>query len=222
MRIPPRPLAVLAIAVLVTAGCSTDHATHPGAGSEPCSISTNGVPVTNSAVAGPTGKRDISINPEIATGYRTGMTAVRTAGFAVATANPLATQAACRVLRDGGSAADALITAQAVLGLVEPQSSGIGGGGFLVYYDAKTGAVEAYDGREIAPAAATENYLRWIDDANRVKPIPDARSSGRSIGVPGILRLLHDAHSVHGTVSWRDLFTPAVQLADEGFEISPR
>ncbi|MFV8311535.1 gamma-glutamyltransferase family protein [Mycobacteroides chelonae] len=222
MRIPPRPLAVLALAALVTVGCSTDHAMRPGAGSEPCSIVTNGVPVTNAATAGPSGERDISTNPEVATGYRTGMTAVRTASFAVATANPLATQAACRVLRDGGSAADALITAQAVLGLVEPQSSGIGGGGFLVYYDAKTGAVETYDGREVAPAAATENYLRWIDDANRAKPIPDARSSGRSIGVPGILRLLHDAHSAHGTVSWRNLFTPAVQLADEGFEISPR
>lgn len=97
---------------------------------------------------------------------------------------PLATQAACKVLRDGGSAADALVAAQAVLGLVEPQSSGIGGGGFLVYYDAASGAVQTYDGREVAPAAATENYLRWVDDADRTAPRPDVRSSGRSIRCP--------------------------------------
>jgi len=190
--------------------------------SEPCGIVTNGVPVTKTAAAETTTERDISTNPEVATGYRTGMSAVRTASYAVATANPLATQAACKVLRDGGSAADAVIAAQAVLGLVEPQSSGIGGGGFLVYYDAGTGVVQTYDGREVAPAAATENYLRWVDDANRTTPKPDVRSSGRSIGVPGILRMLHDVHAEHGTTPWRDLFTPAVQLADDGFEISPR
>ncbi|ORB60720.1 gamma-glutamyltransferase [Mycobacteroides saopaulense] len=222
MRTLPRALASLAIALVVVAGCSTDHAARRGAGSEPCGIVTNGTPISKAAVAGSTTERNISTNPEVATGYRQGMSAVRTASYAVATANPLATQAACRVLRDGGSATDALIAAQAVLGLVEPQSSGIGGGGFLVYYDAATGAVEAYDGREVAPAAATENYLRWIDDAHPVEPAPDTRSSGRSIGVPGILRMLHDAHTAHGAKPWRDLFTPAVQLADEGFEISPR
>ena len=82
------------------------------------------------------------------------------------------------MLRDGGTAADALVTAQAVLGLVEPQSSGIGGGGFLLYYDAAAGSVQAYDGREVAPAAATENYLRWISDTDRTEPKPDARASG--------------------------------------------
>lgn len=222
MRTLPRALALLFIPVLVVAGCSTDHATWSGATSEPCGIVTNGTPIAKIAVAGATTERNISTNPEVATGYRRGMSAVRTASYAVATANPLATQAACRVLRDGGSATDALIAAQAVLGLVEPQSSGIGGGGFLVYFDAATGAVEAYDGREVAPAAATENYLRWVDDAHPVEPAPDTRSSGRSIGVPGILRMLHDAHTAHGARPWRDLFTPAVQLADEGFEISPR
>ena len=99
----------------------------------------------------PTTSRNISTNPEVATGYRKDMTAVRTAHYAVATANPLATQKACEVLKGGGTAADALVAAQAVLGLVEPQSSGIGGGGFLLYYDAKANAVQAYDGREIAP-----------------------------------------------------------------------
>ena len=88
------------------------------------------------------------------------------------------------MLRDGGTAADALVTAQAVLGVVEPQASGVGGGGFLLYYDAASGSVQAYDGREVAPAAATENYLRWISDTDRTEPQPDARASGRSIGVP--------------------------------------
>ena len=147
---------------------------------------------------------------------------MRTAHYAVATANPLATQEACLVLNEGGTAADALVTAQAVLGLVEPQASGIGGGGFLVYYDAAAGSVQAYDGREVAPKAATENYLRWISDADRTEPKPDARASGRSIGVPGILRLLQDVHTEHGKTAWRDLFTPAVTMADDGFDISPR
>lgn len=222
MRALTRALAIASITLLASAGCTSGVTRRPGGTAEPCGITANGIPVTKTGAAQATTERDISTNPEVATGYRTGMTAVRTASYAVATANPLATQAACKVLRDGGSAADALIAAQAVLGLVEPQSSGIGGGGFLVYYDAASGAVQTYDGREVAPAAANENYLRWIDDANRTAPKPDARSSGRSIGVPGILRMLHDAHAEHGTLPWRDLFTPAVQLADDGFEISPR
>lgn len=150
------------------------------------------------------------------------MTAVRTQNFAAATANPLATQAACEVLRDGGSAMDAAVTAQAVLGLVEPQSSGLGGGGFLLHYDANAGTVTAYDGRETAPAAATPNYLRWISDTNHAEPQPDTRTSGRSIGVPGIVQMLHTAHTEHGHTPWSDLFAPAIQLADNGFDISPR
>ena len=161
-------------------------------------------------------------SPEIATGYRSDMTVVRTAHYAVATANPLSTQAACRVLRDGGSAADALVVAQAVLGLVEPQSSGLGGGGFVVYYDASAGSIQAYDGREAAPAAAGEDYLRWISDVDHAAPQPNARASGRSIGVPGILRMLELVHNDHGRMPWRDLFGPAAALADGGFDISPR
>ena len=192
----------------------------------PCEIVANGTPAPKAPAAPPPGavttSRDIATNPEVATGYRKDMTAVRTAHYAVVTANPLATQAACGVLRDGGTAADALVTAQAVLGLVEPQASGIGGGGFLLYFDAASGSVQAYDGREVAPAAATENYLRWISDTDRTEPKPDARASGRSIGVPGILRLLQDVHTEHGKTGWRDLFNPAVTLADDGFDISPR
>lgn len=200
--------------VLVLAGCGGQENAPPAAAG-PCAVVENGTPAPKTAEAA-------GANPEVATRYRTDMTAVNTAHYAVATANPLATQAACEVLKDGGTAADALVTAQAVLGLVEPQSSGIGGGGFLLYYDAKANSVQAYDGREVAPAAATENYLRWISDTDRTEPKPDARASGRSIGVPGILRMLSDVHQQHGKTGWRDLFAPAVTMADDGFDISPR
>jgi gamma-glutamyltranspeptidase/glutathione hydrolase len=198
-----RILAPLAAVILVLAGCAAETTAPPATEAGPCSVIPNGT-------------------QDAATGYRKDMTAVKTAHYAVATANPLATQAACQVLNKGGTAADALVTAQAVLGLVEPQSSGIGGGGFLLYYDAAAGSVQAYDGRETAPAAATENYLRWISDSDRTAPRPDARASGRSIGVPGILRLLQDVHAEHGKTAWRDLFTPAVTMADDGFDLSPR
>jgi gamma-glutamyltranspeptidase/glutathione hydrolase len=197
-----RILAAFAAVILVLAGCTAEK-TAPPSSARPCDIVANG---------SPTG----------ATGYRKDMTAVATTHYTVVTANPLSTQAACDVLRDGGTAADALVTAQAVLGLVEPQASGIGGGGFLLYYDAASGSVQAYDGREVAPKAATENYLRWVSDADRTVPKPDARASGRSIGVPGILRLLQDVHTEHGKRGWRDLFAPAIALSDGGFDISPR
>ena len=203
MRISPliKVMAPLTGLAVVLAGCAADERAEPGT-AEACDVVVNGTPTD--------------------TGYRNDMTAVRTSNYSVATANPLATEAACEVLRDGGTAADALVTAQAVLGLLEPQSSGIGGGGFLLYYDAAAGSVQTYDGREVAPAAATENYLRWISDTDRTEPKPDARASGRSIGVPGIVRLMQDVHAEHGKAGWRDLFDPAVNLADDGFDISPR
>ncbi|MFC9895841.1 gamma-glutamyltransferase [Nocardia sp. NPDC127579] len=208
--------AALTLVAGIVTGCSdADEAAGP------CGESRNGTPVT---AARPTsgGSTDIATNPEIASGYRSGMTAVRTKTYAVSTANPISTEAACEVLNRGGTAADALVAAQAVLGLVEPQASGIGGGGFLLYYDAASKNVEAYDGREVAPAAATENYLRWVSDNDRSEPKPDTRASGRSIGVPGILRMLELAHREHGKTGWRELFDPAIGLADRGFEISPR
>ncbi|MEU4316416.1 gamma-glutamyltransferase family protein [Nocardia sp. NPDC024068] len=190
----------------------------------PCAPSPNGTPITAAPASGsaaPT-SRDLATNPEIASGYRSGMSAVHTTGYAVSTANSHATRAACEVLRAGGTAADALVTAQTVLGLTEPQASGLGGGAFLLYYDAEHETIQAYDGRETAPAEATENYLRWISDSDRTEPRPDARASGRSIGVPGVVRLLEAAHTEHGHTEWRELFEPAVALADRGFEISPR
>lgn len=186
---------------LLTGCTSTDETT-----TAECTSAPNGTPVVAAppTAAGTATTQNLSTNPEIASGYRSGMTAVRTGSYAVSTANPLATEAACRVLRDGGTAADALVTAQLVLGLVEPQASGIGGGAFLLYYDGATKTVEAYDGREVAPAAATENYLRWISDTDRTEPQPNARASGRSIGVPGVLRMLELAHREHGKTGWRN------------------
>jgi gamma-glutamyltranspeptidase/glutathione hydrolase len=207
--------------VLWLAGCSGNHVAAPNAAGS-CEIVPNGTPASEKPSASAPSAGNVAANPDTAARYRSDMTVVHTAHYAVATANPLSTQAACRVLRNGGTAADALVVAQAVLGLVEPQSSGLGGGGFAVYYDARAGSVQAYDGREVAPAAATENYLRWISDADHAAPKPDARASGRSIGVPGILRMLELVHNDHGHTPWRDLFSPAMALAAGGFDISPR
>ncbi|RDI67326.1 gamma-glutamyltransferase [Nocardia pseudobrasiliensis] len=211
--------AAALLATVVLTGCSSSDS---NSADRTCADAPNGTMLA----AAPTGPAPTSVNlatnPEIATGFRSNMTPVRTKTFAVSSANPLATQAACHVLAAGGTAADALVAAQMVLGLVEPQSSGIGGGAFLMYYDAASKSVDAYDGREVAPASATENYLRWVSDTDRTVPQPNARASGRSIGVPGVLRLLELAHNDHGKQTWKDLFTPAVDLADNGFKISPR
>ena len=161
--------------------------------------------------------------PEPASGYRPGKTVVKSSNYMVVTANPLASKAGCEVLKAGGSAVDAAVAVQMVLGLVEPQSSGLGGGAFMLHYDATAKAVVSYDGRETAPAAATENYLRWVDDVtDKTTPKPTARASGRSIGTPGAVRLLAMAHGEHGTLSWKELFQPAITLATQGFPISGR
>lgn len=138
----------------------------------------------------------------------------------VAAANPLAVEAGLRVLREGGSAVDAAVAIQAVLGLVEPQSSGLGGGSFLVFYDAKTGKVTAYDGREQAPSGAGPDMFLGADG----KPLPfvTALLSGRSTGVPGAVAMLSMAQREHGKVAWNTLFKDAETLADNGFVVSPR
>ncbi|WP_409514901.1 gamma-glutamyltransferase family protein [Brevundimonas vesicularis] len=137
----------------------------------------------------------------------------------VAAANPLAVEAGMTVLRRGGSAVDAAVAIQAVLGLVEPQSSGLGGGAFLTSYDAETGTVTAYDGRETAPASATPEL--FYEDG---KPLPfiDAVLSGRSTGAPGAVAMLAMAQKDHGKLAWRDLFGDAERLARDGFTVSPR
>ena len=118
--------------------------------------------------------------PELSSGYRLGKSVVNAKSYMVVTANPLASKAGCEVLKAGGSAVDAAVAVQMVLGLVEPQSSGLGGGAFMLHYDAATKTVVSYDGRETAPASATENDLRWVSDADRTAPLPNARASGRA------------------------------------------
>lgn len=138
--------------------------------------------------------------------------------FMVAAANPLASDAGYEMLKQGGSAVDAAIATQLVLGLVEPQSSGLGGGAFLLLHDGKT--LTAYDGRETAPSAAKENL--FLDDSGKPLPFYKGLIGGRSVGAPGVLRMLEMAHREHGRLPWRTLFEPAIRLAEGGFIISPR
>ncbi|WP_370868431.1 gamma-glutamyltransferase family protein, partial [Phenylobacterium sp.] len=138
----------------------------------------------------------------------------------VAAANPLAVEAGVSVLRRGGSAVDAAVAVQAVLGLVEPQSSGLGGGAFLTYFDAKTRKVTAYNGRETAPAAATDAL--FLDETGKPLPFGAALLSGRSSGVPGAVAMLSLAQSQHGKLPWNTLFADAEKLGDQGFTVSPR
>lgn len=156
--------------------------------------------------------------PEITSGYRTDVQARHADKHMAAAANPLAAEAGREMLRRGGSAIDAAIAMQAVLTLVEPQSSGIGGGAFIVLWDGK--AVRTYDGRETAPAGATERLFLQAD--GKPMPFTAAQIGGRSVGTPGVLRGLELAHRKHGRLEWARLFEPAIALAEQGFAISPR
>ncbi len=138
----------------------------------------------------------------------------------VAAANPHAARAGTEILRAGGSALDAAIAVQMVLNLVEPQSSGLGGGAFLLHWNASQRKVSAYDGRETAPAAARPD--RFLRPDGAPMGLGEAISSGRSVGVPGVLRMLELAHAKHGRLPWRRLFEPAIRLAETGFAVSPR
>jgi gamma-glutamyltranspeptidase / glutathione hydrolase len=138
----------------------------------------------------------------------------------VVTANPYASQAALDILKQGGTATDAAIAAQLVLGLVEPQSSGIGGGGFMLTYDAGSGEIDAFDGRETAPAAADERM--FLNDDGKALKRADVTIGGLAVGVPGTVALLHAAHVRHGKLPWAALFAPAITLAEQGFTVSPR
>jgi len=145
--------------------------------------------------------------------------------FMVVAANPHATRAGYDIIRAGGSAVDAAIAVQAVLSLVEPQSSGIGGGAFMLYFDApddegETAQIIAYEGRETAPMAATPDM--FLDENGRPLPFAESAFGGLAVGVPGVLRMLEVAHREHGRLPWARLFEPAIELAEQGFEISPR
>jgi gamma-glutamyltranspeptidase / glutathione hydrolase len=146
--------------------------------------------------------------------------AVRTQKYMVAAANPIAASVGSDILKRGGNAIDAAIAVQLVLGLVEPNASGIGGGGFLVYYDAKSKQIHTYDGRETAPAAAEPN--RFLDRNGKPLKFYDAVVGGKSVGVPGTVRMLEMTHQKYGKLPWQQLFQPAIQLAQKGFPISPR
>jgi gamma-glutamyltranspeptidase/glutathione hydrolase len=159
-----------------------------------------------------------SAQPEPSSAFRAGLATTTAQHHMAASANPLATQAGLETLRAGGSAVDAAITIQLVLALVEPQSSGLGGGAFLMHWDGKR--VIAFDGRETAPMAVDERLFLNADG----KPMAfyDAVVGGRSVGTPGAVRLLESAHRQYGKLTWARLFEPAIRLSENGFAMSPR
>ncbi|MDB5397028.1 MAG: gamma-glutamyltransferase [Rhodospirillales bacterium] len=140
--------------------------------------------------------------------------------YMVVAANPLASKAGADMLAVGGSAADAAIAAQLVLTLVEPQSSGLGGGGFLTFYDHGADKLVVYDGRETAPASADENLFLGPD--GQPLPFVNAAIGGKPVGVPGIVRLMEAVHKDYGKLPWAKLFEPAIKLAENGFAVTPR
>lgn len=158
-----------------------------------------------------------SLSPESDSGFeeKPGWSAE---SFAVVAANPLAVDAGYQILQAGGNAMDAAVAVQMVLALVEPQSSGIGGGGFLLHSDG--GEVAAFDGRETAPAGADESL--FLDEQGKPVAFMDAVTSGRSVGVPGTVRMLEKAHAEYGKLPWEALFKPAITLARDGFKVSER
>lgn len=163
-----------------------------------------------------------AISPDVAAALdaKFAGTPVEAETWMVAAANPWAVKAGADVLAKGGTAADALVAVQAMLGLVEPQSSGLGGGAFLVYYDAATATLTTLDGRETAPLAATPRLFQ--DGAGEPLGFFDAVVGGLSVGTPGTPALMEDAHLRWGTLDWAELLAPAVERAEAGFEVSPR
>ena len=157
--------------------------------------------------------------PEVASGW-TPKRAVESRHAMVAAANPLAVDEGMRVLAQGGNAIDAAIAMQMVLNVVEPQSSGIGGGAFMLFHNGRNGLLSAYDGRETAPAAARPD--RFLDASGKPLGFRDAVVGGRSVGVPGVLRMLELAHRQYGKLPWAQLFQTAIALAENGFAVSPR
>ncbi len=140
--------------------------------------------------------------------------------FMISAANPHAAKAGFDILQQGGSAVDAAIAVQMVLTLVEPQSSGIGGGAFLLHYDTNRQTIDTYDGREMAPAMVSEDYFLKAD--GQKYKFYEAVVGGKAVGVPGIIAMLELAHTEHGKLPWKDLFKHAIELSQTGFKISPR
>jgi gamma-glutamyltranspeptidase/glutathione hydrolase len=140
--------------------------------------------------------------------------------FMVASANPYASEAGAEILRRGGSAVDAAIAVQAVLSLVEPESSGLAGGAFILHHDAASGRLDAYDGRETAPMGATPAL--FLDSDGKPLPFLEAMIGGSSVGTPGVVKMMRLAHQEHGKLNWAELFQPAIRLAEEGFAVAPK
>jgi len=157
--------------------------------------------------------------PEAASGFAP-RPAVTSKGYMAVTANAYATDAAAEILQLGGNALDAAIAAQWVLNLVEPQSSGIGGGGFMLHWDAQRRRVSAWDGRERAPRSASADFARRPDGSPA--KFSEILATGKAVGVPGLVAMLEAAHRRHGKLKWARLFLPAFRLAENGFAISPR
>jgi len=159
------------------------------------------------------------VAPEFSSGL-TSKSLVKTKSHMVAAANPYASSYGNEILLAGGNAVDAMVTIQLVLGLVEPQSSGLGGGAFLVYWDAAEARITTFDGRETAPGAATPEL--FLDENGDPLKFFNAVIGGRSVGTPGTVRLLHEVHKAHGKLDWKRVIQPAIKLAKEGFSVSPR
>ncbi|MDF4985589.1 gamma-glutamyltransferase [Vibrio parahaemolyticus] len=160
-----------------------------------------------------------AIAPEQSTGLEHKQL-VKAKDYMVTAANPIATQAGADVLEQGGNAIDAMVAVQLMLGLVEPQSSGIGGGAFLVYWDGEQQKLTTYDGRETAPLAATPTL--FLDDQGQPLQFYDAVVGGRSVATPGTVKLLWDTHQKYGKLEWKKIIQPVINLAEEGFAVSPR
>jgi gamma-glutamyltranspeptidase/glutathione hydrolase len=164
--------------------------------------------------------RDEDVAPEAATAWNEPLQAVTSTVAMVVAAHPLASQAGAELLAAGGTAADAAVATQAMLTLVEPQSSGIGGGAFLLFFDGDRGDLEAWDGRETAPSRVDTSL--FLDPDGEPLGFFEAVVGGRSVGVPGVIRMLGEVHARHGRRPWRELFQPAIRAARQGFEVTPR
>ena len=160
-----------------------------------------------------------SVAPEFSSGL-TQKKLAKAKNQMVVTANPYASEAGYNILKKGGNAIDAMVAVQTVLGLVEPQSSGLGGGAFLVYFDAQQQKLKTYDGRETAPLAATANM--FLDTNGQPLSFFDAVVGGLSVGTPGTVKLLHETHQKYGKLNWSEVILPAINLAQKGFKVSPR
>ncbi len=160
-----------------------------------------------------------SVAPEFASGI-TKKELTKAKNQMVVTANPYASEAGYEILKNGGNAIDAMVAVQTVLGLVEPQSSGLGGGAFLVYFDPEKQKLTTFDGRETAPKAATPDM--FLDADGQPLYFFDAVIGRRSVGTPGTVKLLHETHKKYGKLDWADVIVPAINLAEDGFKMSPR